>query len=212
MKIYDITMTISAEMPCFPGEQQAILTYEMKMEDGSIANVSTLTLGTHTGTHVDTPLHFIADGKPIDQFDAGAYSGRCYVIDLSHVKECITKDDLIPYEKIVEASEIVLFKTRNSQLLKLSAYQKDHVFLDHRGAEYLVGKGIKAVGIDYLSIEGFFETEGKTHLTLLTNNVLIIEGVDLSEIQEGEYELICLPLKVKGAEGAPARAVLIKRG
>jgi len=211
MKIYDITMTISQDMPFYPGEQKAALTFDMRIEDGSIANVSQLTLGIHTGTHVDAPLHFIADGESIDQIDAYAYSGDCYVADFSNVDVCITKDDLMQHDDNFAGCKILLFKTRNSMLLEQSGYHKKHVYLHPEAAEYLVYKGIKVVGIDYLSIEGFFETGGKTHLALLRNDVLIIEGVNLTGIEQGEYELICLPLKIKGAEGSPARAVLIKR-
>ena len=176
-------------------------------EHGDICTVSQLSFGSHTGTHVDPPSHFVAGGITLDQLSLEVLIGKARVVDAGAV-------DAIDASTIARANlagvERVLFKTRNSKLWQRGEkeFDQNFVYLEAEAAKMLVESGVKLVGIDYLSVEKFNFDEPATHYTLLRNNVIIIEGLNLSEVAEGDYELICLPMKIKGGDGAPARVVL----
>lgn len=206
MKIYDITVPISNALPVYPGDPAIHIERIQSLEKGDIARVSHLSFSTHIGTHIDPPYHFIKDGVPLDQAPLDIFIGPARVVD---VGDAASIDAALLATFDLEGASRVIFKTRNSRLWReTSEFQKDFVYLETDAAEALVARGVKLVGIDYLSIEKFGFDKPTTHWTLLGNNVFIVEGLDLNEIAPGDYELICLPLKIKDGDGGPARVVL----
>jgi arylformamidase len=206
MKMYDITVPISNDLPVYPGDPQINITRIQSMEKGDLARVSHLSFSTHIGTHIDPPYHFMMDGIPLDQIPLDVLIGPARVVDVDAV-------DSIGVSTIENADlngvTRLLFKTRNSHFWGNSnEFQQDFVYLETGAAEMLVKHGVKLVGIDYLSIEKFNFDRPTTHWTLLGNNVVVVEGLDLSAIAPGDYELICLPLRIKDGDGGPARVVL----
>ena len=180
------------------------------MARGDHVNVTRLNMGVHTGTHIDAPFHFEPNGRTIDQIPLDILIGPCRVFEMPEIDGAIGPGDL---EKLVFDNHIrVLFKTKNSNWWKNGEriFQEGFVHMHREGARYLIDRGIKLVGIDYLSIEQFASPDHATHHLLLSNNVVIIEGLNLSGISSGDYELIALPLKFEGADGSPARVVLRK--
>jgi arylformamidase len=175
---------------------------------GAGANVSFIRFGSHTGTHADAARHFFDDGQPVDQIPLERLIGRAIVVHFDDAVRSVGAAELSAVD--LGSHTRVLLRTRNSPLLSESGFVPDYTFLAPDGAEYLVGKGVELVGIDYLSIEQFHSGHHKTHRTLLAKAVVILEGLDLSRVSAGEYELICLPLRLEGCDGAPARAVLVK--
>jgi len=208
MHTYDITLTLSPELPCWPGDTAFELERVQKIDEGATANVSSLTMSAHMGTHVDAPDHFLNNGKTVEKLALSVLSGRAYVLNLPEV-------DLIT-AAILEQAEIpprtrrVLFKTRNSEYWsrQLKDFQTDFVAISPDAAQYLVDRGVKLVGIDYLSIAPYHQGL-VTHQILLKAGMVILEGLDLSAVSPGRYTLFCLPLKLAGSDGAPARAILI---
>ena len=207
MRIYDITVPIRSAMPVYEGDPGVKIDPWSAFAKGDSSNVSMLSFGAHTGTHVDAPAHFVEGARRIDALSLDVLIGPARVlrvpdavneIDSNFINDC----DLNGVER-------VLFHTRNSTFWN-EGFRKDFTHLLPEAAQLLVDRGIKLVGTDYLSIEKFHSGHHRTHLTLLSNNVVIVEGLNLSEVPEGDYELICLPLKIaEGAgDGAPARAVL----
>ena len=209
MKIHDITLTISDSLVTYPGDPGIQITRVHTIGKDSNSNLTKLDMGAHTGTHVDAPVHFI-DGAPASEsLDLQILVGPAIVIDATK-EERISAKSLENFE-IPDGTERVLFRTRNSELWKSAPdkFSTDFVGITKDGAEWLVKKKVKLVGIDYLSIAPFHEG-GPTHRVLLEAGVIPIEGLDLSGIAPGPYFLICLPLKIKGSDGAPARAVLVE--
>ncbi len=208
MRTYDITLTISPDLPTWPGDPGVEIERVEKIEDGSNANVSRVDMGVHTGTHVDAPYHFLQDGITVDELNLSLLTGRAYVLHLPEV-------DLITAAVLEEAqipprTRRVLFKTRNSELWAgaETEFQTDFVGLSEDGAEYLVRRGVKLVGMDYLSIAPFKQSR-PTHERLLEAGVVVVEGLNLTEVEQGRYTIYCLPLKIANSDGAPARAILI---
>ncbi|HEY5903771.1 MAG TPA: cyclase family protein [Anaerolineales bacterium] len=209
MRIYDISLPISAALPTWPGDPPLELELIESMERGAHANVSRIASSVHLGTHVDAPHHFLNDGRTVDQLPLDILTGLCYVAQLPDAMDTITEEVLegIP---IAEGTERLLFGTRNSHLWARgeTAFQEDFVAITEDGAEWLVEHGIKLVGVDYLSVAPYGDSV-PTHTVLLKAGVIIVEGLNLSQVLRGFYHLYCLPLKLAGAEGAPARAILI---
>jgi arylformamidase len=208
MRTYDITLTISPDLPTWPGDPGVEIERVEKIEDGSNANVSRVNMGVHTGTHVDAPYHFLQDGITVDQLNINLLTGRAYVLHLPDV-EVITAA-VLEDAQIPPRTRRVLFKTRNSELWAgdKNDFQTDFVGLSEDGAEYLVRRGVKLVGMDYLSIAPFHKSR-PTHERLLEAGVVVVEGLNLSEVDQGRYTIYCLPLKIANSDGAPARAILI---
>lgn len=208
MRTYDITLTISPDLPTWPGDPGVELERVEKIEDGSNANVSRVGMGVHTGTHVDAPFHFLQDGTTVDKLDLSLLTGRAYVLHLPDV-EVITAA-VLEEAQIPPRTRRVLFKTRNSDLWvkEEPGFQTDFVGLSEDGAEYLVRRGVKLVGVDYLSVAPF-KNSRPTHEKLLEAGVVIVEGLNLSEVSQGRYTIYCLPLKLANSDGAPARVILI---
>jgi len=208
MRTYDISVPITPDLPTWPGDPKVSIDRVGKIEAGDQANVSHLSMSAHTGTHVDAPFHFIKDGSTLEEMPLNLFMGRAYVQYFPDV-------DLITAEVLKQAhiparTRRVLFKTRNSELWVRgeTEFQKDFVALSADGAMYLVDRGVKLVGIDYLSIAPF-DNPAPTHEILLKANVMILEGLNLSEVSQGRYTFYCLPLNLQEVDGAPARAILI---
>ena len=208
MRTYDITLTITPDLPTWPGDPGIEIKRVEKIEEGSNANVSRIDMGVHTGTHVDAPYHFLQEGITIEQLNLSLLTGRAYVLHLPEVDEITA--EVLENAQIPPRTRRVLFKTRNSDFwsTKDEIFQEDFVGLSADGAEYLVRRGVKLVGMDYLSIAPFKKSR-PTHEKLLEADVVIVEGLDLSEVSQGRYTLYCLPLKIANSDGAPARAILI---
>ena len=203
MKIYDVSLSLHNGMQSFPGDPPPDIK-RILMRPIDAANVSLICMGTHTGTHVDPPFHFIEEGYTVDRIPLDHLYGPAEVLDLTHVKDAVTGDDLKGAR-----SDILLLKTKNSRLWEYGEFRKDFVYLDESAAKWVVEKRVKTLGIDYLSI-GSFKAGEEVHRILLGGGVTVIEGLDLREISAGLYTLACLPLKIKDGDGAPARAFLIK--
>lgn len=207
MPIYDITVPIRAGMPIYEGDPVLNIEPWSELARGDSANVSLLHLGAHTGTHIDAPAHFIEGGAKIDSLPLESLIGPARVLRVPDSFTEITPDLLSTFD--LTGVERIIFHTRNSAFWS-EGFRKDFTALTPEGAEMLVDLGVKLAGNDYLSIEKFRSGHHQTHLTLLRNGVVIVEGLNLSGVPEGDYELICLPLKIaEGAgDGAPARVVL----
>ncbi|HBG05349.1 MAG: cyclase [Geobacteraceae bacterium GWC2_58_44] len=204
MRIHDITMPLSAELPVYPGDPPVLITPWSSISDGDTANLSQISLCTHSGTHLDAPRHFIDNGASVDELPLGLLIGKALVAELPGVKEIGRKE----LERLrIKGVERLLLKTDNSKLWKHEGFVSDFAALSVEGARYLQEAGVKLIGIDYLSVESM-EGDGEVHRVLLDNGVLILEGVNLADVAPGEYELICLPLKIQGGDGAPVRALL----
>ena len=210
MQTYDITLTISPDLPVWPGDPPIRLERVEKIEEGANANVSQITMGVHTGTHVDAPYHFLGDeGATVEKLSLRILTGRAYVLELGSDVEHITRAVLVQAE-IPPRTRRLLFKTRNSAYWTRAdhTFQEDFAGLTEDGAQFLVDRGVKLVGVDYLSVAPFKQSR-PTHEILLRAGVVIVEGLNLSQVSQGRYTLYCLPLKLAGSDGAPARAILV---
>jgi len=208
MKIYDVTVPISENTPVYEGDPNVQIEAANAIERGDAANVSRLCCGVHTATHVDAPNHFIEGARRVHELEFEKLIGACRVVEIDETVLAIEAkhiNNLVGVER-------VLFKTRNSNFWNdfSQGFRKDFTYIAPDAARALVDLEIKLVGIDYLSVEKFGAETFDTHITLLEKEVVIIEGLDLREVPAGDYELICLPLKIaSGAgDGAPARTVL----
>ena len=210
MSIKDITLTIMPGMVVWPGDEEVQLYRQQKIEDGANANVSFVGMSVHTGTHVDAPYHFLKEGMTIEQIPVELFVGRTQVIQ---TPENVAVIDAKVLAKIQFDPGItkILFKTSNSEFWKKSKleFQTSFVGIAADAAQVLLEKGIKVVGIDYLSIAPY-KNSRPTHEILLKAKMLIIEGVNLSNVEPGIYTMYCLPLKLKGSDGAPARVILVE--
>ena len=205
MTFYDVTLPISNAMITWPSDPAVSITGTSLISQGGFCNLSELKIGSHCGTHIDAPSHFLENGRTIDQLALENLIGEATVFEFKN-KENIDVSDIkqLRFDNVKR----VLFKTVNSSYWKLSAFKKDFVYLTKDAAQYLVDKGIRLVGVDYLSVEKFESQLAETHHILLRNDVIILEGLDLSTVEPGRYELIALPLKIKDGDGSPARVVL----
>ena len=205
-RLVDVSVSLQPGLATYPGNPEFELQPVKRVAAGASSNVSRLILGTHTGTHVDAPRHFFDEGAGVDGLPLDLLIGRARVIDLPfrggiterHLADAGLREDLR-----------VLLRTPNSALWNTSdGFHQDYSYLTEEGARYLVEQGVKVVGIDYLSVEQFKKPGAPAHRALLGENVVIIEGLNLSDADAGAYEMYCLPLRVAGADGAPARVVL----
>ncbi|HEX6536606.1 MAG TPA: cyclase family protein [Gemmatimonadaceae bacterium] len=208
--IIDISLPIGPDLVVWPGNPEPRVLPTSRLADGGTSNVSEIRLGSHTGTHVDPPFHTLDDGATVDQLPLDALVGAVEVVDLTSVANTIDVADLaqaMPARPV----ERVLFKTRNSARWHTAPqrFATDYVSLSVDGARWMVERGIRLVGTDYLSIEPHGLPGHPTHGVLLEAGVVIVEGLDLSGVSAGAYTLACLPLRIVGADGAPARAVLL---
>lgn len=210
MPIYDVTVPIFNELPTWPGDPAVEISDWRSLPAGDGANVSMLNFGAHTATHVDAPAHFIDGAGKVEDLDLGVLIGEAEVVAVPDDRHAI--DEELVLSHCSPGAERILFKTRNSAFWNDSnlQFREDFTYLDLNAAQTLVQRGLKLVGIDYLSIEKFSSPKHETHLALLSHGVVILEGLNLSAVPAGRYELICLPLRLRSnlGDGAPARVVL----
>jgi arylformamidase len=208
MKIYDLTVTIREGMPVWPKDPGVSLKLARSLARGDGANVTRIEMGAHTGTHIDSPAHFLRDGEGIDRIPLETLVGPCRVLDLTNIPGHVDRAALAQHD--LGGMTRLLCKTRNSQRWARgeTAFDDGFIALVADGARYLVDFGVKLVGVDYLSVEPYGSKEHPVHLALLTTKVVILEGLNLADVPAGDYELIALPLKLKDADGAPARVLL----
>lgn len=208
MKIYDITFPISNETPVYEGDPNVNIEVAASFAKGDKANVTSLCIGAHTATHVDAPNHFIDGTRRVHELELEKLIGNCRVVKIDDDVIAIEPEHLGNLENV----ERILFKTRNSNLWNEpeKGFRKDFTYISPAAARVLADAEIKLVGIDYLSVEKFGSEDFATHITLLEKEIVIVEGLDLREISAGDYEIICLPLKIisETGDGAPARTVL----
>lgn len=209
MPIYDISLTISPSLPVWPGDPPVKMPLTESMEAGAEYNLTRLDISAHTGTHVDAPHHFLNDGRTVETLALDVLTGPCYVVQLPDDVDEISAEVLerIP---LAAGTTRILFGTRNSKLWAQgeTRFQENFVAISEDGAEWLVERGIKLVGVDYLSVAPYSDSV-PTHRVLLQAGVVALEGINLSQVPRGFYNLYCLPLKLAGADGAPARAILV---
>jgi len=206
--MWDITLPFSVGLPCWSGDPIPQIKKIKDMAKGDSCQVTHISTNIHAGTHIDAPLHFIEGGKDVASLSLDILLGKAFVVEL-------TKADKIS-AKTLETANIpkdvtrLLLKTKNSHLWQdlNHSFRTDYVALTPDAAQWIVDSGIELVGIDYLSIELFGEKGHQTHKILLGNEVIVVEGLNLIEIKQGNYNLICLPIKLAGVEGAPARVIL----
>ena len=205
MNVYDVTLTISDKLITWPTDPTVSIRKTRLISQGNSCNVSELKFGSHCGTHIDAPYHFEENGIKIDQIPLDCLIGNATVFDIKN-KEKIDFEDIKTLQ--FKHKERVIFKTINSTYWKLPEFKKDFVYITKDAAQHLVDSGVKTVGIDYLSVEKFGKKPAGTHHIFLRNGVVLIEGLDLINVEAGDYELIALPLKIKDCDGSPARVIL----
>lgn len=212
MKIFDISVQITPFMPVWPGDPPVEIQQVAEMSTGDSANVSRITIGVHCGTHIDAPKHFFDAGKTIGQIPLEKLIGEVLVMDIDHEEDVIS-DHVIkqhPHRPLLENATKVIFRTRNSTLWNDYPYlfQEDYVGINAAGAVYLSQFNLDLIGIDYLSVAPYQETL-EPHQILLAREIVLLEGLNLSGVPGGVYDLYCLPLNIPGCEGSPARAILV---
>ncbi len=205
MRLINVSVRLSEHTPTFPGNPPFACSPVKRTARGDSANVTALSLGTHTGTHVDAPRHFFESAPGVDALPLDVLMGRASVIEIPGPRRGIEAGDLAG---IADGTARVLLKTGNSALWAEGSFHQDFAYLDESGARLLVDRGVRLVGIDYLSIEQFKRPGAPVHHLLLERGVVIVEGLDLSQVSAGDYRMYCLPLDIAGADGAPARVVL----
>lgn len=209
MKIYDLSIPISPDMVTWPGQPKVHLERVSRIEDGANSNGSVLALHVHTGTHVDAPVHFLQGEEGTESLPLDILTGAAQVIELLPDVREINAEVLI-YAGLRPGVERVLFKTRNSAYWAQpnDEFKPEFVGISGDGAEFLVWQGVKLVGMDYLSVAPYKRSR-ETHEIFLRHRVVLVEGLDLRAVAPGMYHFICLPLKLVGSDGAPARAILV---
>jgi arylformamidase len=209
-RIYDITVPLGQESVVWPGDPEVEISAIARIANGDVCNLTCLALSNHTGTHVDCPWHFVDDGARLDAIPLHRWCGPCFVADLRAVARTVDASHL-DAAGIPAGVERLLLRTRNSNRWSASptTFASDYVALSPDAAQWIVARRIGLVGIDYYSVDAFDDHQHRVHHLLLGNDTLIIENLDLSAIAAGAYDLLCLPLKVVGVDGAPARVVLV---
>jgi arylformamidase len=202
----DVSVTVRHGMPHWPGDPPIVLERAMDIGQGDSCNLSRLAMGVHSGTHMDGPLHFVHGADGLDQMPLTATIGEARVVQIED-PECVTAEELGRHR--LRTGERVLFRTRNSaHCWQTETFVKDFVYISEPAAHYLAQIGVQTVGVDYLSVGGYYVDGARIHRILLDAGIWIIEGLDLSRVEAGSYELICLPVKLHESDGAPARAIL----
>ncbi|MBU2637698.1 MAG: cyclase family protein [Nanoarchaeota archaeon] len=201
--IYDISLELSRTTKAYPNNP----TIKIKSIPGTSSNISEITIGSHSGTHVDSLRHIDNKGDTVEKLSLDSFYGKAKVLDLTLCKECITADDLMKFE--IERGDIILLKTQNS-LRDFKEFYPDFIYLTEDAARHLVDRGVKTLGVDSLSVQKFHSGNQVVH-TIIINSMTLFEGIDLSKVPVGEYTFAGLPLKLKGCDGAPARAILVSR-
>jgi arylformamidase len=203
MAIHDVSVPIRAGMPIYHDNPGFSIELDSAIAEGATANVSRIDMGAHTGTHIDGPRHFFDDGAGTDALPLDAMIGTATLVELPDAVPGAIDRDMLVDAGVTEPLERLLLKTPNSELWSRDEFTHDFARLDGTGAEHLLSLGIRLVGIDYLSIG-----DADAHRALLGADVVALEGLDLRGVGAGRYELICLPLRLIGSDGCPARALL----
>ncbi len=202
----DVSVTVRHGMQHWPDNPPIVLERVMDLRRGDDCNVSHLAMGVHSGTHMDAPVHFIHQGAGLDEMPLAATMGEARVIQIEDPRE-ITAGELRAHR--LQPGERVLFRTSNSaRCWQAGSFVEDFVYISEHAAEHLAATGVQTVGVDYLSVGGYHADGARIHRILLEAGIWIIEGLDLSPVTAGRYEMICLPVKRHGSAGAPARAIL----
>ena len=206
--IYDVTVPITNTMPVWPGDPSVQLHAKSHLSrDGThTVRVTAIEMGSHTGTHIDAPFHMIESGKRLNEFPLDTLTGKATVFDVPGVRSLARA----ALERLnwTGPPERVLFKTENSRHWQDGKFYEEFVYLEHDGAEFLVERGVRLVGIDYLSIDKYKSESHPSHFVLLKKDIVILEGLNLSAVPAGEYTLVALPLNLQDADGAPTRVIL----
>lgn len=205
-KVIDISWPLNSETVEYKNKKNLKFNIAKDIKKDRVHETH-VTFDAHTGTHIDAPIHFIPDGKSVDQIKLDSLIGECKVFDLTNISEKITALDLQKFD--IQENDIILFKTKNSSFSATGTFESNFIYLDKSAAEYLVSKKIKTIGIDYLGIERN-QPDHETHKLLFASNITIIEGLRLFGVDSGEYFLVCLPVKLEGIEAAPVRAILLR--
>ncbi|MGZ3582558.1 MAG: cyclase family protein [Ktedonobacterales bacterium] len=202
----DVSVPLHTGMVHWPDNPPVQIERIMGIDRGDTANVSKISMGSHTGTHMDAPIHFVPGGEGIDMLPFDATMGTARVIAIADAVS-IKRAELEPHG--IQRGERILFKTRNSnRVWNTDEFVEDFVYISLEAAEYLAERGVRTVGVDYLSVGGYTQDGLETHDALLGAGIWIIEGLNLASVEPGTYELVCLPLKIVGGDGAPARAIV----
>lgn len=210
-RVIDVSLTIGPDLLTWPGDPAVEITPRSQIAKGDPANVSELRIGTHTGTHVDPPVHFVEGAAGIDRVPADVMVGDCVVADARGLRGPLGPGELDGLKIPTDATR-VLIKSGNSEIWRHlpTAFPDEYVCLSAEGARWVVDAGIRLIGVDFLSVEQKGAPGHPAHMELLSNGVVIVEGVNLSEVEPGEYTLAVLPLKIADGDGGPARAVLLQ--
>jgi arylformamidase len=205
MKLIDVTVPLDASLPVYPGNTPFTLEAIKQISRGDSSNVSTLHMSAHSGTHVDAPRHFFDDKPGAEALPLELMLGRTRVVEISS-RSGIGAEQLAELDLSDDVR--ILFKTSNSKLWASRDFHTDYIGVTTSGAEHLIAHGVKVVGVDYLSVEEFKKPGAPAHHVLLGGGAIVIEGLNLRDVEPGVYDMLCLPLRVVGADGAPARVVL----
>jgi arylformamidase len=205
MKLIDVTVPLEATLPVYPGNTPFSIEAIKRIARGDSSNVSTLHLSAHSGTHVDAPRHYFDDAPGVDALPLEMLLGRTRVVEIGS-RTGIGAEQLAALDLSDDIR--ILFKTSNSRLWRSPEFHQDYVGVTASGAEHLISHGIKVVGVDYLTVEEFKKPGAPAHHVLLGGGAIIIEGLNLQDVEPGIYDMLCLPLRVVGADGAPARVLL----
>ncbi len=212
MKIFDISLTLNNNTIVYPGNAPVSISSHSKLPEATSAS-SQISMGSHSGTHIDAPSHVFDGAKNIDDYELSQFVGPCAVFDCTHETESVTlsiiqqKFKTLPQKHKTDIR--ILLKTKNS-IIGFEKFRTDYIFLSGDAAEYLAQQNVSLVGIDYISIKQKGSTDHRPHTALLEKNIAILEGVDLKDVSEGVYTLVCAPLKFVGIDGAPTRAILLQ--
>lgn len=204
MTLHDITLTLSERQPPWPGDTPYLRAPKSQIALGDVCNISTLTLSTHIGTHLDAPYHFIDDGIRVDALDLESLVGPALVHEIDPTETLIKPEHLPDLNGITR----ILFKTSNSSFIDDTEFHTEYTSVSPEAAKAMTDAGIKLVGIDYFSVEAYESPGHPVHKELCGKGVILVEGLDLRKIRPGRYDLTVLPLKLKNADGSPCRAIL----
>lgn len=206
----DCSLTLKSGMLHWPGDPPFSIERVRDMDKGDTVNLSKMSLGVHSGTHIDAPVHFVRGGAGIDRVSLDALVGPARVIDIA-ATDSIREEELAGQG--IESGERILFRTRNSlrKILQSEEFDEEFISLEEDAARFLVARGVRVVGVDYLSVGGYKKNGSVVHTVLLGAGIIVVEGLDLSVTSPGWYDMICLPMKIADADGAPARVILKKR-
>jgi arylformamidase len=205
MSLIDVSVPLDPTLPTYPNNTPFSLEPMKRLARGDSSNVSSLHMSVHCGTHVDAPRHFFDDGPGTEALSLDVLMGRARVIEVTS-SSAVTAEDLAAHD--LSGDERILIKTPNSHLWGSPVFHADYVGVSESGARHLVAQGVKLVGVDYLSVERYKTPGAPAHHVLLGAGTIVIEGLNLRDVEPGIYEMCCLPLRIVGSDGAPARVVL----